>query len=197
MLKEPNLFKPASHSLISEKLTYGGYLGLFDGKHVNEWNTTRIAYFGKLSNYIELEIFNNSNFYRKGTTTWKQYYGTLTIFKYNEDGTYTDVTDLYTLPGIVVTENEWALFAQEVPKGRYKFELTNTSILRLDSEWFIEKGNEGLTNSSIELNTNGIVTMNFDLGVTFLKPDLTQGNVIQKIYNQDDKLIMEKNIPII
>ena len=110
--------------------------GLFDGNTPNEWNTQRIMYWYDKSNYLEIEILSEKvNIWRCGSTTWSTSNKPLTILKY-DNGSYIDVTQLYSQTLTPITNLQWERTIENLPKGRYKFVGGNG--YRMDTEWYIE-----------------------------------------------------------
>lgn len=111
-------------------------VGLFDGTAVNEWDTNKVAYFSGTGNYIEIDIQEDVNIWRSGTTTWSAYIGAFVIKKWNGSA-YDDVTNLYAQKVTQINETQWEKTIEKLPKGRYRFERGASS--RLDSEWYLER----------------------------------------------------------
>lgn len=133
----PNLGEEASFTLIGGLGSSGTQpSGLFNGVSVNEWNTINVMYWNALTNYVEIDIYDDVNIWRAGTTDWANSKSPLNIKRYNQQSlTYDDVTALYPQTLTAVVENQWEKTIQKLPKGRYRFESTG---LRIDSEWYLE-----------------------------------------------------------
>lgn len=111
--------------------------GLFNGVSANEWNTNNVMYWNGAGTYVEIEVFEEFNLWRSGTTSWISYKNPLKILKYQaSSATYVDVTSLYPQALTSINENQWEKTLSNIPKGRYRFEYD--AGLRIDSEWFIE-----------------------------------------------------------
>lgn len=114
--------------------------GLLNEVCANEWNTSNVMYFSDSTTYIEIEINEDCNIWRSGTTTWINGIYPLKILKYNGTS-YNDVTNLYPQTLTPINEYKWEKTIDNLPKGRYKFigkGGTLSSNQRIDSEWYLE-----------------------------------------------------------
>ncbi|MBD8840368.1 laminin G domain-containing protein [Paenibacillus sp. FSL K6-4396] len=136
-----NLGQEASYQVLSLVGSQGSggtvqLPGLFDGNNPNEWNTLKVMYWQTADNFIEINISTPKvNIWRSGTTSWKQYIGSLKI-KYWNGSSYVDVTNNYLQTVTQIAETQWEKTILDLPSGRYRFEYGTA--FRLDSEWFIE-----------------------------------------------------------
>lgn len=106
---------------------------LFDGNAVNEWNTDRVCYF-VANDFVEVETDVTANLYRAGTTTWDNLDYDFTILGW-DGGDYTiDFTSYQVTKPYEANEQQWVMFVQDLPAGRYRFTAITS---RIDSEWWI------------------------------------------------------------
>lgn len=112
--------------------------GLFNGVQANEWNSQNVMYWYGGGTYIELEIFEECNIWRSGTSSWGSHIAALGILKHNGTS-YVDVTTLYPQTVTSIPHTQWEKTISKLPKGRYIFEAR--SGLRIDSEWYLERTN--------------------------------------------------------
>lgn len=122
-----NLGQEASYQVLSLVGSQGSggtvqLPGLFDGNNPNEWNTLKVMYWQTADNFIEINISTPKvNIWRSGTTSWKQYIGSLKI-KYWNGSSYVDVTNNYLQTVTQIAETQWEKTILDLPSGRYRFE---------------------------------------------------------------------------
>lgn len=115
--------------------------GLFDGTQVDQWNTSKVMYWCGTVNYLEINIKEDCNIWRSGTSGWSNHNGSLNILKW--DGSkYNDITSTIKQTLNEVTHEQWEKTISNLPAGRYKFEYGTG--YRIDSEWYLEAVNETL-----------------------------------------------------
>lgn len=113
--------------------------GLFDGTQVNQWNTKNVMYWYNVGNYLEVELLQRARLWRSGTVGWIYRNANLIIEKFDDiSNTYVNVTDEIEQLASSITQNEWAVYIEDLEPGRYKFS-TGIAPYRIDSEWFFEQ----------------------------------------------------------
>lgn len=157
------LGREASYTVLSMSSSQGSggtidNCGLFNGTNPNEWNTANVFYWGEVANFLEIEIKQDCNIWRCGTSSWANSNGKLNIFLYNDTtSSYDNITNTVEQTTKNIDNNNWEKTIIGLKKGRYKF--TISSGLRLDSEWYIENISPIIWDS----NTKGTnVTINKD-----------------------------------
>ena len=126
------------HNIIDYSLAYNvSYL--FNGNNTSTDYKTNSGYWNTAARYLTIELFQTSNIYRSGNSSYTQYNKKLAIYKYNEySGKYDiNVTDKYTIECTQIKNGAWELFVKNIPKGKYKF--VPEELYRMDSEWYIEE----------------------------------------------------------
>lgn len=113
--------------------------GLFDGIQVDEWSTPPVMYWYDSNYYLEINIKEDCNIWRSGTSGWRNHNGSLNILKW--DGSkYNNITSTIKQTLNEITHEQWEKTISNLPAGRYRFEYGTG--YRIDSEWYLEAVNE-------------------------------------------------------
>lgn len=178
IIEDKNIDKPQLFRIVSSATSFGTKgKNLFDNVKTgtsSDFSTWAVSW--AEGGYVEIELFQESNIYRYGSSLYPNQCEQLNILKYNnETDSYDDVTNIYSISISPGNESLKQLFAKDLPKGKYKFSGT---CWRFDSEWVVESVNRyllkmngeyfSIVNNELvkiteEINSNIINTKGFKL----------------------------------
>ena len=146
------------------------WAGLIDESQVNERASDNVFYWNTVyvdTSYVSYNIAENFRIWRSWTVTWDHDIGKVKIEKM-EGESWVEIIDKH-LSMTQITHTTWAKFTDELEAWSYRFYLYDSSLSRIDSEWFFEKAGSGyvtsqpyyITTSDInQLDLSNISTIN-------------------------------------